>query len=364
MKVATILGTRPEIIRLSLIIKKLDQLADQHILIHTGQNYVYKLSDMFFHELDIRKPDYVLNNKQQTLGQQLSNMFKELEIIFKNEKPNKVLVLGDTNSALSAVLAERMDIPVIHMEAGNRCFDWDVPEEKNRRVIDAISSFNLPYTKQSRDNLLKEGIDGSRIMVSGNPIYEVLNHYKASISSSSIMSQLNLKPKDYFLATIHRAENVDDLSNLIEIFKGINMVAEKYQKRVICSIHPRTQSWINGLKALEIHPYVEFYDPFSFFDFVHLEKKSICVITDSGTVQEECCIYMIPVVTARNTTERQETVECGSNIVSGIGAEKILQAVNVMVSQSKTWTCPEGYMDKNVSDKVIKFIFGGVKIVR
>ena len=226
MKVMTILGTRPEIIRLSLIIKKLDDLAEQHILVHTGQNFTSSLSGIFFQQLDIRKPDYVLQDQQRTLGQQLSSMYKNLETIFLKEKPDKVLVLGDTNSGLSAILAERMGIPVIHMEAGNRCFDLEVPEEKNRRVIDAISSFNLPYTPQSKDNLVKEGVPKNRIILSGNPIYEVLEHYKNNIDQSEIMTKLELKKNDYFLVTVHRAENVDHEDRLLEIMKGLNLVAD------------------------------------------------------------------------------------------------------------------------------------------
>ncbi|MED3822062.1 non-hydrolyzing UDP-N-acetylglucosamine 2-epimerase, partial [Priestia aryabhattai] len=297
MKVMTILGTRPEIIRLSLIIKKLDEYASQHVLVHTGQNFTPSLSEVFFQELNIRKPDYILANQQLSLGEQLSKMYKELEQLFLKEKPDKVLILGDTNSGLSAILAERMGISVIHMEAGNRCFDLEVPEQKNRRIIDAISSFNLPYTPQSKENLIKEGIPSNRIITSGNPINEVLKHYEPAIKKSSILEKLSLKENDYFLVTAHRAENVDHEDRLLEIMKGINMVAEFYQKRIICSIHPRTKSRIENISLLEVHPLVEFHEPFGFFDFVNLEKNAFCVLTDSGTVQEECCLFYVPTVT-------------------------------------------------------------------
>lgn len=363
MKVMTILGTRPEIIRLSLIINKLDEYAEKHILVHTGQNFTSSLSDIFFEQLNVRPPDYVLQKKQQSLGEQLSTMFSELEIIFKKEQPDKVLVLGDTNSGLSAILAERMGIPVVHMEAGNRCFDLEVPEEKNRRVIDAISSFNLPYTPQSKENLVKEGIPTNRIITSGNPIYEVLQHYKNNINGSEILKKLKLKEQDYFLLTTHRAENVDHKKRLMEILEGVNKVAESFKKRVICSIHPRTKSRIEGSTSYQIHPLVEFYNPFGFFDFIKLEKNAFCVLTDSGTVQEECCLFHIPTVTIRKTTERPETIECGSNILSGINSKQILNSVNVMVNQPKTWAFPEGYYDKNVSDKVIKILLGGIQCV-
>lgn len=363
MKIMTILGTRPEIIRLSLIIKKLDLLAERHILVHTGQNFTSSLSDIFFQQLGIRKPDYILNNQQKTLGEQLSVMFKSLESILLKEKPDKVLVLGDTNSGLSAILAERMGIPVIHMEAGNRCFDLEVPEEKNRRVIDAISSFNLPYTPQSKENLINEGIPRNRIILSGNPIYEVLESYNTQIEQSDILSKLFLNKDNYFLVTAHRAENVDHEDRLLEIMTGLNLTAETYQKRVICSIHPRTKSKIESHPSIVIHPLVEFHEPFGFFDFVNLEKNAFCVLTDSGTVQEECCLFHVPAVTIRKTTERPETIECGSNILSGIDANKILSCIHVMVNQPKIWSYPAGYDDKNVSDKVIKILLGGMKVV-
>ncbi|MDP1421834.1 UDP-N-acetylglucosamine 2-epimerase (non-hydrolyzing) [Peribacillus simplex] len=362
MKVMTILGTRPEIIRLSLIIKKLDQYANSHILVHTGQNFTASLSEIFFQQLKVRTPDYVLLNQQQTLGEQLAAIFKKLETIFLNEKPDKVLVLGDTNSGLSSILAERMGIPVIHMEAGNRCFDLEVPEEKNRRIIDAVSSFNLPYTPQSKENLLKEGIPSKRIYLSGNPIYEVLNHYNNEIEQSVILEKLNLDKVDYFLVTAHRAENVDHEDRLLEIMKGINLVAETYQKRIICSLHPRTKSRIELSPKLEVHPLIEFHEPFGFFDFVKLEKNAFCVLTDSGTVQEECCLFHVPTVTIRKTTERPETIESGSNMLSGINAKQIVNCVKVMVNQQKDWTIPEGYDHKNVSDKVLKIILGGHEI--
>ncbi|MBT2648721.1 UDP-N-acetylglucosamine 2-epimerase (non-hydrolyzing) [Bacillus sp. ISL-34] len=362
MKVMTILGTRPEIIRLSLIIKKLDQYADSHILVHTGQNFTTSLSEIFFQQLQVRTPDYVLLNQQQTLGEQLAAIYKNLETIILNEKPDKVLVLGDTNSGLSSILAERMGIPVIHMEAGNRCFDLEVPEEKNRKIIDAVSSLNLPYTPQSKENLLKEGIPSKRIYLSGNPIFEVLNHYNNEIEQSGILDKMNLKKEDYFLVTAHRAENVDYEDRLMEIMKGINLVAETYQKRIICSLHPRTKSRIELSPKLEVHPLIEFHEPFGFFDFVKLEKNAFCVLTDSGTVQEECCLFHVPTVTIRKTTERPETIESGSNMLSGINAKQIVNCVKVMVNQQKDWTFPEGYDHKNVSDKVLKIILGGHKI--
>ncbi len=363
MKVLTILGTRPEIIRLSLIIGKLDQLADEHILVHTGQNFTSSLSDIFFQEMGIREPDYVLSDKHQSLGQQLSVIFKELEQILLDEKPDRVLVLGDTNSGLSSILAERMGIPVYHMEAGNRCFDLEVPEEKNRKLIDSVSSFNLPYTPQSKQNLLQEGFPSSRIIVTGNPINEVLLHYSDRINSSNVLERLSLKEQDYFLVTTHRAENVDYKDRLKEIINGINTIAKTYKKRIICSIHPRTRARIEQSKELKIDPLIEFYEPFGFFDFVKLEKNALCVLTDSGTVQEECCLFYVPTVTIRRTTERMETIECGSNILSGLNGEQIASCVQAMVNQSRKWSFPEGYDHVDVSDKIVKIVLGGMKVV-
>ncbi len=356
----TIIGTRPEIIRLSLIIKKLDRFADRHILVHTGQNFADSLSAVFFREMGIRKPDYVFDIRQQSLAGQLAAMFRELEPILAKEKPERVLVLGDTNSALSAVLVERMGIPVVHMEAGNRCYDDRVPEEKNRRVIDAISSINMPYTPRSRMNLLREGMPPNRIVVSGNPIWEVLQANQASIDRSDVLGRLSLSDNEYMLVTIHRAENVDDPECLNEIMRGLHLTAERFGMRMIVSVHPRTRSKLAQLQMRALHPLIELYEPFGFFDFVKLEQHAACVLTDSGTVQEECCIFRVPAVTVRQTTERPETVDCGSNVVSGIDAERICAAVGVQLAANRLWSQPEGYMAPNVSDNVVKFLSGFV----
>lgn len=363
MKIVTILGTRPEIIRLSLISQKLDQMAERHVMIHTGQNFTYSLTDIFFEQLNLRQPDYKLQHKQLSLGGQLAVMFSEVEKILDREKPDKVLILGDTNSALSAILAERMGIPVMHMEAGNRCFDLSVPEEKNRRVIDAISSINMPYTQQSKQNLLKEGISSYRIVVIGNPIYEVLQHYSVQVRKSIILDKLGLTSNSYFLVTAHRAENVDNPQHLNEIMKGLNYVANTFGYPIICSLHPRTKSRLEQSPALKMNALIQFHEPFGFFDFVKLEKNAFCVLTDSGTVQEECCIFDVPTVTIRNSTERPETIDCGSNIVSGIKAEQILEAAQVMVQLPQGWNCPQGYLDPDVSSKVVKYLLGGKKHV-
>lgn len=360
MRVATILGTRPEIIRLSLIIRKLDALADKHVLIHTGQNFSPSLSDIFFEQLELRQPDYRVVSTGTSVGAQLSAMFRDVETILEQERPDVVLLLGDTNSALCAVLSERMGIPVVHMEAGNRCYDLKVPEEKNRRVIDAVSTINMPYTPYSKANLLREGFPTERIVLTGNPINEVIRHYGTRIAESDVLQRLELTPGEYMIVTAHRAENVDDPVRLEGILKGLNRVAEQSGKRVICSIHPRTRSkLLQGGVTGPMHALVEFHEPFGFFEFVRLEQSALCAITDSGTVQEECCLFGVPTVTIRTTTERPETVDCGSNVVCGLVPERIAGAVEVMTAMPANWRVPEGYEAEDVSDKVVKYLLGG-----
>lgn len=355
----TILGTRPEIIRLSLIIKKMDVLTN-HVLVHTGQNYDRSLSDVFFEQLGIRKPNYKINLSSHTFGQQVGYMFSEMEKIITHEKPDKILLLGDTNSALCALLGERMGVPVYHMEAGNRCFDKSVPEEINRKAIDSISSYNLPYTLFSRENLIREGVANHRIWVSGNPIYEVLQYYKSEIDKSEILSKLSIKANGYILVTAHRAENVDNETRLRNIVDALQLIADQFQILIICSVHPRTRDRMKKFAINTQHPLLHFSEPFGFFDFVHLQKHARCVITDSGTVQEESCILGVPSVTIRNSTERPETVICGSNVVSGVHSSNILESVKLMLQSDRAWTLPEGYDDPNVSNKVVNMVLGGL----
>lgn len=355
----TILGTRPEIIRLSLIIKKLDVLTN-HVLVHTGQNYDRSLSDVFFEQLGIRQPNYKITLSSHTFGQQVGYMFSEMEKIITHEKPDKILLLGDTNSALCALLGERMGVPVYHMEAGNRCFDKSVPEEINRKAIDSISSFNLPYTLFSRENLIREGVPNHRIWVSGNPIYEVLQYYKGEIDKSDALSKLGMTTNGYIVVTAHRAENVDNETRLRHIVDALQLIADQHQIPIICSVHPRTRDRMEKFSINTQHPLLHFSEPFGFFDFVHLQKHARCVITDSGTVQEESCILGVPSVTIRNSTERPETVICGSNVVSGVHSNNILESVNVMLRSDRSWRLPEGYDDLNVSSKVVNMVLGGL----
>ncbi len=357
----TVLGTRPEIIRLSLIIKKLDQYCD-HILVHTGQNFEDSLSSIFFSDLRLREPDYYLGVRGDTPGEQIGKIITEAEKVILKIKPHRILILGDTNSGLVSIVAKRMGIPVFHMEAGNRCFDYRVPEEVNRKIIDHCSTILLPYTHRSKENLLHEGIANERIYVIGNPIYEVIEHHFGKIESSTILNRLKLQLREYFLVTMHRAENVDHEERLQNILIGLDKIGKKYSLPVICSLHPRTESKIEQCD-LKPSNNIHFSAPFGFFDFVALEKNALCVITDSGTVQEECSIFRVPNITIRDVTERPETIESGSNMLTGVSPDLMLKAVEIALSEKPKWEPPEGYLDKDVSSKVVKIVLGYLRDV-
>jgi len=357
MKILTVLGTRPEIIRLSIIIRKLDQITE-HILVHTGQNYVESLSDIFFKELGVRTPDYSLGIKAESFGEQIGKIIAETEKIIIKEKPDRLLILGDTNSGLSAVSAKRLQIPVYHMEAGNRCYDDRVPEEVNRRIIDHSSDVLLPYTERSRQNLLREGIPGERIYVTGNPIYEVIQHYDKQIHQSKILKELGLRKNHYFLVTMHREENVDVKERLIGITTALNILQKDYKLPVIVSTHPRTKKRMQQFGIKLNNKKIHFMQPFGFFDFITLERNAFSVLSDSGTVQEECAIFGIPNVTIRDVTERPETIECGSNILSGAQKENIQLCVKTVLKLHSKWEPPREYLIKNVSNAVLKILLG------
>jgi UDP-N-acetylglucosamine 2-epimerase (non-hydrolysing) len=356
MKILTVLGTRPEIIRLSRIIEKLDHTC-QHVLVHTGQNYDPTLNDVFFQQLKVRAPDHYLNARG-SLGEQLGTLFSEVEKVLQTEVPDKLLVLGDTNSALSAIIAKRNGIPVYHMEAGNRCYDDRVPEEVNRRVIDHSSDVLMPYTERSRQNLLREGIPGQRIYVTGNPILEVIQHYDPQIQAATILKELDLEPGEYFLVTLHRAENVDVEARLREFTLALERLQQEYGKPVVVSTHPHTRARMEAFGVLNKNPEVQFLQPFGFFDFIKLERNALCVLSDSGTVQEECAIFKVANVTLRDVTERPETLECGSNILSGADSERILQCAALVLGQQGTWFVPPEYLVENVSDTVVRMLHG------
>lgn len=357
MKIMTIFGTRPEIIRLSLVMKILDQHCE-HVTIHTGQNYHESLSDIFIKDLEIRPPDEHFGIKADTFGGQVGQILTQTDAALEKHKPDKVLILGDTNSALSAIVAARRGIPVFHMEAGNRCFDDRVPEEVNRRIIDHSSTILLPYTQRSKENLVSEGIERERIYVTGNPIKEVLDTASEKIEDSKALEKFGVKPFDYFLVTLHRAENVDLTERLKKLFEAFEQISDKFEKNILISLHPRTAE---KLKDFGIRPRTErikLLKPLNFFDFVKLEKNSLAVLTDSGTVQEECAIFGTPNITLRDVTERPETIECGSNILSGAETETILRAVELAIAQPANWQAPPEYLVENVAQTVSKIVLG------
>jgi UDP-N-acetylglucosamine 2-epimerase (non-hydrolysing) len=357
MKVMTVLGTRPEIIRLSRVIEKLDSLCD-HIVVHTGQNYDPNLSDLFFQQLRVRKPDNYLGVVGETFGQQVGKMLGAVDEVLHVQRPDALLILGDTNSGLCTFLAKRMGIQVYHMEAGNRCYDDRVPEEVNRRIIDHSSDILMPYTERSRQNLLREGIAGERIFVTGNPINEVIRYYEPEINGSNILGELGLESQKYFLVTMHRAENVDIEERLRSLVKAIDQLQRQYEIPVIVSTHPRTRGSMHT-HGLEINNnQIRFMQPFGFFDFITLERDAFCILSDSGTVQEECAIFGVPNVTIRDVTERPETIECGSNILSGAEFKMVLRCVQTVTKLKGQWKAPDGYLAENVSDIVARIVMG------
>ncbi len=357
MKIMTIFGTRPEIIRLSLVLKVLDQHCD-HVTVHTGQNYDESLSDVFIRDLEIRTPDVHFGIVSKTFGEQIGQILMKTDEVLETHKPDRILILGDTNSALSSIVAARRQIPVFHMEAGNRCYDDRVPEEVNRRLIDHCSSILMPYTERSKENLVREGIERERIFVTGNPIKEVLENFSDKIEASDVMKAIDVKPFDYLLATVHRAENVDSPDRLKKIFAGLGDVAAKFKKTVLVSVHPRTAEKLEKYGVRPNTPSIRLLKAMGFFDFVKLEKNSLAVLTDSGTVQEECAIFGIPNITLRDVTERPETIECGSNILSGAESASIVSAVELAIAQPAGWTPPREYMVDNVSQTVSKILLG------
>lgn len=359
IKILTILGTRPEIIRLNRIIEKLDALGNvcDHIVVHTGQNYDRSLNEVFFEELGVRAPDHYLDTKG-SFGEQIGAILAGIERVLLKEKPDKFLVLGDTNSSLAAVIVKRMGIPVYHMEAGNRCYDDRVPEEVNRRIIDHSSDVLLPYTERGRHNLLAEGIPGERIYVTGNPINEVIRHFDRRIRRSKILKRLGLRKGKYFLATMHRAENVDVKERLLSLTRAFAMLRKEYQVPVIVSTHPRTRDRMERFSVVPGDSDLRFLPPFGFFDFITLERNAFCVLSDSGTVQEECAIFGVPNVTIRDVTERPETLECGSNILSGANVDSVMRCVKTGLHLRGSWNAPAEYLAENVSETVIKILMG------
>ena len=368
LKVATILGTRPEIIRLARVMAALDRCTD-HVVIHTGQNYDYELNQIFFDELNIRKPDHFMGVDTSSLGTVLGGMMIETEKILRQEKPDAVVILGDTNSALAAIIARRMGIPIYHMEAGNRCFDFNVPEETNRRIVDSISDFNLVYTEHARRHLIAEGFPQRRIYVTGSPMCEVLNHYADKIDASDALGQLGLKPREYVLVSMHREENVDNAESLHALLKGLQTLASERNVPVIVSTHPRTLKRIEQFGSTDVSVSetpqagkLSLMKPFGFFGYNRLQKDSLCVLSDSGTISEESSLLRFPAVTLRNAIERPEALDTGSIVLTGTNrADRILDCVQLVVDEFEAGMfppCPVDYQVTNCSQRVTRLILG------
>jgi UDP-N-acetylglucosamine 2-epimerase (non-hydrolysing) len=355
VKILTIFGTRPEIIRLSLIIKLIDKHTEQ-VLVHTGQNYDPNLSEVFLSQLGVRKIDHFLGIRASSFAEQAGQILAKVDAILAAERPDRLLILGDTNSGLAAIVAARRGIPVYHLEAGNRCYDNRVPEEINRRIIDHTSDVLMPYTERSAENLVKEGIRRDRIFVVGNPIFEVLTHFAGPISKSRVIARLGLKRRGFFLATMHRAENVDDPQRLRAHIDGLVALATEFKRPVILSTHPRTAEKLTSAGISPDPKKVWVEKPFGFFDFIQLEKNALGVVTDSGTVQEEACIFTTPNVTIRDVTERPETTECGSNILAGASARILVDGMRLALDVEETWDAPAEYRKVNVASTVAKVL--------
>jgi UDP-N-acetylglucosamine 2-epimerase (non-hydrolysing) len=365
IKVMTVVGTRPEIIRLSRVIATLDRYMN-HILVHTGQNYDYELNDIFFDDLDIRKPDYYLGAAGKTPAETVGMVISKSYDVMKQENPDAVLILGDTNSCLAAYSAKRLKIPVFHMEAGNRCFDERVPEEINRRLVDHISDINIPYSQISREYLLMEGIPADRIIKTGSPMYEVIHYYLPKIEASNILDKLKLKEGDYFLVSCHREENIDDPAHFKSLVDVLNSLAEDYSKRIIVSTHPRTRKKIES-GEVALNSLVEIMKPFSFTDYVRLELGAIAVLSDSGTITEESSILNFPALNIREAHERPEGMEEGIVMLVGLDEDLLRNALRVLSEQKRgierTLEIVSDYKASNVSEKVVRIILSYTRYI-
>ncbi len=364
LKLMTIIGTRPEIIRLSAVMKCADKYFD-HIIVHTGQNYDYTLNQVFFEDLDLRAPDYYLDSVGADLGETMGNIIAKSYQVMVKEKPDAVLLLGDTNSALSAISAKRLKIPIFHMEAGNRCWDWNVSEMINRKIVDHISDINLPYTEHSRRYLISEGIDGKTVFVTGSPMREVIEEYKDKIDASDVLDRLGLEEGGFFLVSAHREENIDNEENFMSLMTAINSIAEKYQMPVIYSTHPRSMKFIEK-RNFKFHPLVQNLKPFGFMDYNKLQKTSYCVLSDSGTLSEESAMLGFSGVLLRTSTERPEVLDKGSVVIGGIKTQDVERAIELSVSMrenNEPYVIAEDYADMNVSVKVVKLVQSYTHIV-
>jgi len=357
MKVLTVIGTRPEIIRLSRVMARLDDCFE-HVIVHTGQNYDFELNEVFFKQLKIRKPNYFLESAGGSASQTIAKCIEGLDGVLSHENPDAVMILGDTNSCLSVIAAKKRHIPIFHMEAGNRCFDLRVPEEVNRRIIDHMSDVNLVYTEHARRNLLAEGLPADQIYLTGSPMAEIFHHYSSEIHDSKVLSELGLSRDNYLVASFHREENVDDPNRLRLIVDHLNEVAVKLDKTIVLSTHPRTKKRLDALQ-LKFHPQVEVVKPFGFFDYVHLQQHSYCVISDSGTITEEAAIGDFPAVTARDAHERPEGMDHGVLIMADLKSARLLDSIRIArkhFEQREIRNIPLSYQDIDVSWRVAKIV--------
>lgn len=359
--VVTIVGTRPEIIRLSRVIARLDEVTN-HILVHTGQNSDPNLSDVFFNDLEIRKPNYFLEVDTSSLAGTLADTLVKTEKVLMTEKPNAVLILGDTNSAISAVIAKRMHIPVYHMEAGNRSFDENVPEETNRRLVDHVADFNLAYTEHARRNLLSEGLHPRQITVTGSPIREIANFYEKKIDSSDVLKDLSLATGEYFLVSAHRQENVDSPERLNSLLETLVNIQEKWKLPVLVSTHPRTRKLLQNIPISKNLTGILFHEPFGFFDYNKLQKNAKCVISDSGTISEESLIMNFPAITIRDSMERPEALDAGGILMTGLQSDEVIRGIEFTLNARATnqIILPAEYLVNNCSNRVVNFILSTV----
>ena len=368
LKVMTILGTRPEIIRLSRVMARLDDFTD-HVVVHTGQNWDYELNEVFFEDLGVRKPDHFLGTGGGTLGETLGKILSESEKVLAQEKPDAVVVLGDTNSAISAIMARRMKIPVYHMEAGNRSFDRNVPEETNRKLVDHISDFNLVYTEHARRHLLSEGCQHRRIYLTGSPMREVLNHYRSRIEASDVLKRLGLSDRGYFIVSLHREENVDSAARLASLVEALNRIAERHDMPVIVSTHPRTRKRLDALDGMTLDPRVQWMKPFGFHDYNKLQMRAFCAISDSGTIAEESSMLGFPAITPRDAIERPEGLDVGCLIMTGLNPATILDGVAAITrgfadrqAAGLPHPVPADYCITNTSERVVNLILGTARL--
>ncbi len=356
LKVMVVVGTRPEIIRLSSTIKAIDKYFDL-VLVHTGQNYDYTLNQVFFEEFGLKEPDYYLSSPGKNLGETVGNIIAKSYEVIDKVKPDALLVLGDTNSCLAAYSAKRLKVPIFHMEAGNRCFDFNVPEEINRRIVDHVSDVNLAYTENARRYLINEGIKNDFLYVTGSPMAEVIYDNLDKIDSSDILNKLNLKEKDYFVVSAHREENIDLNNNFEQLVESLNEVAKVYDKKIIFSTHPRTAKRIKE-KGIVFHQNIINMEPMGFFDYVKLQRHAFCVLSDSGTIPEESAILNFPGVSMRTSTERPEALDAGSIVLGGINKRDMLNSIELAINSMKDEreNPVKDYRDRNVSEKVVKII--------